>query len=156
MQGQLNALLDAGVEPNPRLTRFELFVVPRLGTLSPWRSKATEIANICGLTAVQHLERGIRYAFSIEGAAAVSKADQETLAALLFDPMTESVLTERSAAQQLFERLPPQPGKAIALLETGVGAIERANVDLGLALAEDEIDYLKAAFENLDAQPNRR
>ena len=153
MQGQLNALLDAGVEPNPRLTRFELFVVPRLGTLSPWRSKATEIANICGLTAVQHLERGIRYAFSIEGAAAVSKADQETLAALLFDPMTESVLTERSAAQQLFERIPPQPGKAIALLETGVGAIERANVDLGLALAEDEIAYLKAAFENLARNP---
>ena len=60
MQGQLNALLDAGVEPNPRLTRFELFVVPRLGTLSPWRSKATEIANICGLTAVQHLECCIR------------------------------------------------------------------------------------------------
>ena len=153
MQAQLKVLLNAGAEPNPRLTRFELFVVPRLGTLSPWRSKATEIADICGLTGVQHLERGIRYAFSIEGDAPVSRADQETLAALLFDPMTESVLTERSAAQPLFERIPPQPGKAIALLETGVGAIERANVDLGLALAEDEIDYLKAAFENLARNP---
>ncbi len=153
MQGRLNTLLDAGTEPNPRLPRLALFVVPRLGTLSPWRSKATEIANICGLTAVQHLERGIRYAFSVDGDTTISKADQETLAALLFDPMTESVLTERSAAQQLFERIPPQAGRSIPLLEIGIGAIERANVDLGLALAVDEIDYLKTAFENLARNP---
>lgn len=153
MLAQLEVLLDAGAEPNPGLTRFELLVVPRLGTLSPWRSKATEIAKICGLKAVQHLERGIRYAFSVESDGPVSTADQETLAALLFDPMTESVITERSAAQQLFDRIPPQPGQVIALLETGVGAIERANVDLGLALAADEIDYLQAAFENLARNP---
>ena len=73
IQAQLKALLNAGDVANPRLTKFELFVVPRLGTLSPWRSKATEIANICGLIGVQHLERGIRYAFSVEGGAAVLK-----------------------------------------------------------------------------------
>ena len=83
--------LTAGSEPSARPEGLELFVVPRLGTLSPWRSKATEIALVCGLTAVQRLERGIRYGFSVAADAPVSLADQQALAALLFDPMTESV-----------------------------------------------------------------
>ncbi|MEJ6669787.1 MAG: AIR synthase-related protein, partial [Pseudomonadales bacterium] len=153
MRARLTVLLDAGSEPSPRLTGFELFVVPRLGTLSPWRSKATEIALICGLAAVERLERGIRYGFSVPSDALISPVDQQALAVLLHDPMTESVLSERSAAQQLFERAPPRPGSAIALLEEGIGAIARANVDLGLALAEDEIEYLKDAFQNLSRNP---
>ncbi|MGK0400005.1 MAG: phosphoribosylformylglycinamidine synthase, partial [Candidatus Azotimanducaceae bacterium] len=92
MRARLTVLLDAGSEPSPRLTGFELFVVPRLGTLSPWRSKATEIALICGLAAVERLERGIRYGFSVPSDALISPVDQQALAVLLHDPMTESVL----------------------------------------------------------------
>jgi phosphoribosylformylglycinamidine synthase len=121
-------------------------VVPRLGTISPWASKATDIAHACGLSAVRRIERGIAY--RIAGDAA-----RERVAALLHDRMTESVLHDIDAAEQLFREFPPAPLATVPVLADGRAALERANAELGLALAPDEIDYLLAVFRRLERDP---
>jgi phosphoribosylformylglycinamidine synthase len=127
----------------------ELFlVVPRLGTISPWSSKATDIANLCGLDALKRLERGIAY--TISGVSHESHAD---FATLLHDRMTESVLQNTSQLSQLFAHHQPQPLVSIDILADGKPALEAANRELGLALAEDEIDYLLRNFIELGRNP---
>lgn len=128
-----------------------LLVTPRPGTISPWSSKATDIAHNCGLTQIKRLERGIAYYvqanFNYE-------QQQQQLAALLHDRMIESVYNNLQQAEKLFTRHQPTPLSSIDLLGQGRNALEQANKKLGLALAEDEIDYLLQAFTYLKRNPN--
>ena len=124
-----------------------LLVVPRLGTISPWSSKATDIVRICGLTRVRRVERGIWY--TISGVV----VDEAALARALHDRMTESVLATSAAAAALFAKAAPRPFETIALGGDGRAALVRANAALGLALAPDEIDYLVEAYATLGRDP---
>ncbi|MDR0779757.1 MAG: phosphoribosylformylglycinamidine synthase, partial [Pseudomonadales bacterium] len=127
-----------------------LLVVPRPGTVSPWSSKATDIAHNCGLQAkIARIERGEQY--FLPGATAAQLA---LLAPLLHDRMTQAVLPEVEAAQVLFDSAAPRPLTAIDVLGQGKAAIAAANSSLGLALAEDEITYLAESFTALGRNPN--
>ncbi|GAA0512483.1 phosphoribosylformylglycinamidine synthase [Tatumella terrea] len=134
-------------EPAGRL----LLVTPRPGTISPWSSKATDIAHNCELAKVIRLERGLAFYIQAE---TISEAQWAELSALLHDRMMETVYTSLTQAQQLFVQQTPQPVKAVDILGKGRQALEEANASLGLALAEDEIDYLLAAFTGLGRNPN--
>ncbi|MCS2610916.1 phosphoribosylformylglycinamidine synthase [Halomonas dongshanensis] len=150
---RLSELLDYGVQAESDVldeaARF--LVVPRLGTQSPWSSKATDIAHNCGLAQVARIERGIDYRVSFS--AQPSDDAFDSLAALLHDRMTETVLQESAEAARLFSHLDPAPLGSVDVLEGGRAALETANRELGLALAEDEIDYLQTAFEELGRNP---
>jgi len=123
-----------------------LLVTPRLGTISPWSSKATEIARQCGFAAVVRIERGTAYY-------AQGQFDAALLGAALHDRMTESVLDSAAQATALFAHVPPQPLATVALSTRGREALVAANSELGLALSEDELDYLAAAFGKLGRDP---
>ena len=134
-----------------------LIVTPRLGTLSPWASKATDIARNCGL-AIRRVERITEYHVSLKasllGKAPELSAEQlAQVAALLHDRMTESVVADRSAAAALFTELQPVPMEHVDVLAGGRAALEAANTRFGLALADDEIDYLVTAFTGLKRNP---
>ena len=149
----LKALLNYGPTGEQQEPEGELFlVVPRLGTQSPWSSKATDIARNCGLTQIERLERGIAY--YLQSTQTLTSAEQTAVAALLHDRMTESLLTNTEAASQLFRHESPRPLASVDILGGGREALVKANADLGLALAEDEIDYLVASFTNLNRNPN--
>ena len=126
----------------------EFFVVPRPGTISPWSSKATDIARNCGLDAVRRLERGILYRV------AGGNANTGELAAVLHDRMTQAVLPALDAAKVLFASAEPQPLQNVDILHGGRAALVTANKTLGLALAVDEIDYLVQSFRELGRNPN--
>ncbi|MFH4666063.1 phosphoribosylformylglycinamidine synthase [Vibrio cidicii] len=129
-----------------------LLVTPRPGTISPWSSKATDIAHNCGLASIKRLERGTAY--YVESEAALTQEQVTTLQALLHDRMMEVVFTELDAAQALFSVAEPAPMTQVDILSGGRVALEEANVSLGLALAEDEIDYLVENFIKLGRNPN--
>uniref|UniRef100_UPI0032B2EA2B phosphoribosylformylglycinamidine synthase n=1 Tax=Stutzerimonas balearica TaxID=74829 RepID=UPI0032B2EA2B len=133
-------------EPSGRL----FLVVPRFGTISPWSSKASDIAHNCGLSKIQRLERGIAYYV----AGVLSDADALAVAAVLHDRMTQVVLERFEQAEGLFSHAQPRPLTAVDVLAGGRGALEKANVELGLALADDEIDYLVKAFNELGRNPH--
>ncbi|MCG6657601.1 phosphoribosylformylglycinamidine synthase [Halomonas campisalis] len=126
-------------------------VVPRIGTQSPWSSKATDIAHSCGLGQVRRLERGIAYRVVLK--APMSEAAFLAIVATLHDRMTESVLTDASDAAKLFAHHAPAPLGSVDIREGGREALVAANGELGLALAEDEIDYLLGAFQELGRNP---
>ncbi|NGP52946.1 phosphoribosylformylglycinamidine synthase [Thioalkalivibrio sp. XN8] len=121
-----------------------LLVVPRFGTISPWSSKATDIARNCGLDVVRRLERGV--AWHVAARRPLGEEDIEAVAAVLHDRMTESVVRRMDEAARLFERHEPAPLGSVDLLGGGREALARANGELGLALSEDEIDYLAAHY----------
>ncbi|HEY0211251.1 phosphoribosylformylglycinamidine synthase [Acerihabitans sp.] len=127
-----------------------LLVTPRPGTLSPWSSKATDIAHNCGLAQVKRLERGL--AFYFQGASMTGEQWRQ-LGMLLHDRMMETVFDELEQAQALFARHEPAPVLTVDMLAQGRGALEQANLTLGLALAPDEIDYLFEAFTRLGRNP---
>jgi phosphoribosylformylglycinamidine synthase len=124
-----------------------LLVVPRIGTISPWSSKATDVAHNCGLARVRRIERGIAYTVAGE------VANQTALQAALHDRMTESVLASEAESERLFAHAQPRPLQTVDVLAGGRGAIETANLTLGLALAPDEIDYLVESFRTLGRNP---
>ena len=128
-----------------------LVVVPRIGTISPWSSKATDIARSCGLGKVRRLERGISYQLVGDGSPG---GLLESAAPYLHDRMTQSVLWSHEEAAQLFVAAEPATFERVPLLDEGRAALVRANVDLGLALAEDEIDYLERSFRGLGRDPS--
>ncbi|SJL82653.1 phosphoribosylformylglycinamidine synthase [Vibrio palustris] len=130
---------------------LRLLVTPRPGTISPWSSKATDIAHNCGLSAVERLERGTAYYVTCE--TALSEAQEVTLKELLHDRMMEVVFSDFSQAEALFRHAEPAPLTPVDILAGGRAALEEANVSLGLALAEDEIDYLVESFITLDRNP---
>lgn len=152
-QSRLNALLqygpafteDAGADAE--LTDF--LVVPRPGTISPWSSKATDIAHNCGLPMVTRLERGVHYQL-----AGVAAGQYQAIAALLHDRMTQSVLADLNAADQLFAHKQPSALATVDVIAGGKAALVSANQEMGLALADDEIDYLLESFNKLQRNPN--
>jgi phosphoribosylformylglycinamidine synthase len=125
----------------------EIFVVPRIGTLSPWASKATDIAHVCGLAGVRRIERGRAYRF--DGLAALAPAHW----ALLHDPMTESVLTDAARLSDIFAPHAPRPLRTVDVRHGGKAALEAANREWGLALSADEIDYLVEHFSDAGRDP---
>ncbi|AWL12685.1 Phosphoribosylformylglycinamidine synthase [Saliniradius amylolyticus] len=138
----------------PEMTAHEpegqlILVVPRAGTISPWSSKATDIAHNCSLDKVTRLERGIAY--YIEGA---DNDDLDEIASLLHDRMTESVLGSLDSADVLFQTDTPKPLNSIDVLGKGKKALQEANISMGLALAADEIDYLVENFTKLGRNPH--
>ncbi len=142
----LRRLLDAAAEPFAAVAG-EVFVVPRVGTLSPWASKATDIAAVCGLSGVHRVERGRAYRF--KGLASLPP----THWSLLHDPMTESVLTDAARLPDIFAPHAPRPLRTVDLRNGGKAALEAANRDWGLALSADEIDYLVKHFCDAGRDP---
>ena len=156
LQRQLDALLRYGA-PYGGPSEGALFIVtPRVGTVSPWASKATDIAHNCGL-AVRRVERITEYRLTLKSGLfagpAPSPAQREQLAALLHDRMTESVLSGREQAAALFAEVPGGAMEQVDVLHGGAAALQRANAEFGLALAGDEIDYLVQAFTALGRNP---
>jgi phosphoribosylformylglycinamidine synthase len=140
-------VLERLLEYGPRqeaaaLAGRTLVVVPRLGTISPWSSKATDIAHVCGLARVRRIERGVIWTVAGE------VRDDVALAAALHDRMTETALASLDDAARLFAHHAPRP-----LATVPVAALAQANVEMGLALAPDEIDYLVEAFRALGRDP---
>ena len=134
-----------------------LLVMPRLGTVSPWASKATDIAHNCGLT-LHRVERLVEYRLDLKTGLlgkkpSLSTEQLQAVAALLHDRMTESVTTERDQARALFTELQAAPMEHVDVLGGGRAALEQANTAWGLALADDEIDYLVKAFQGLGRNP---
>ena len=147
-RARLERLLSYGPRPSEGQPSGAMhLVVPRVGTISPWSSKATDIARNCGLEVVSRIERGTAY---FVGGAAL---DSARLLPLIHDRMTETVLGTFEAADALFDHVPPRPQASIPLLSKGRAALQRANVEMGLALSDDEIDYLEENFVRLQRDP---
>ncbi|MBK4116837.1 phosphoribosylformylglycinamidine synthase [Pluralibacter gergoviae] len=151
-QSRLASLLTYGPHLSSHTPAGKLLLVtPRPGTISPWSSKATDIAHNCGLQQVVRLERGVAYYVE----ASTLSADQwQRVAAELHDRMMESVFGSLQEAENLFAHHQPAPVASVDMLGQGRSALEEANRRLGLALAEDEIDYLLDAFTTLNRNPN--
>ena len=128
-----------------------LLVTPRPGTISPWSSKATDIAHNCGLSQVLRLERGVAYYVE---ASSLNDEQWSQVAAELHDRMMESVFGALEEGEKLFAHHQPTPVTSVDLLGLGRQALIDANLRLGLALADDEIDYLQDAFQKLGRNPN--
>ncbi|MCF3649742.1 phosphoribosylformylglycinamidine synthase [Synoicihabitans lomoniglobus] len=135
-------------------------VAPRPGTISPWSSKATDIAHICGLTAVTRIERVVAFTLTFDNAALpkpLSNLTAPQLTALrgaLHDRMTQVVFNAIDDCAALFRHESPRPMTSVPVLAEGRAALDAANTSLGLALADDEIDYLVDAFTKLQRDPN--
>ena len=151
---QLGALLQPGTSPAPlgdELTQTDVVIVaPRIGTISPWSSKATNIANNCDFDTVKRIERAAVYV--IEGSA--QYGNPGALHALLHDRMVETVMTSYDDLSMLFSDISPRPLTSVPVMAAGRDALVEANGTLGLALAEDEIDYLAEAFTALGRDPS--
>ncbi len=128
------------------------WVTPRIGVISPWSSKATDIAHICGLDAILRLEQGMRFVLS-----GVSYAQLQAVKSLLhqtvYDPLTQSIIYDFDELKTLFRHGEPQPLADIPLLEQGLSALLSANEHMGLSLSESELNYLLAAYQRLGRNP---
>jgi len=132
----------------------EALVVPRPGTVSPWSSKATDIARNCGFDWIARIERGMLVMLRFGGLpASQARRSSEALHSYLHDRMTESVIDPEGAVQRLFEPAQPRASSRVALGDDARAALQRANVQFGLALSVDEIDYLARAFADAGRDP---
>ncbi|MDJ0805474.1 MAG: phosphoribosylformylglycinamidine synthase [Gammaproteobacteria bacterium] len=153
---QEQVVLERLLRYGPQLTRQDpvgllLLVVPRPGTVSPWSSKATDIAHHCGLKNIERLERGIAYYLSCDPE--LHNDELKLAIDLLHDRMTEVVLQDMEDANCLFLHADPKPFIQVDVVEGGRPALVKANYDLGLALSDDEIDYLVESFQGLGRNP---
>ncbi len=129
-----------------------LFVVtPRAGTISPWSSKATDIAHNCGLSMIERIERGIAY--DVQASQALTETERAAIARLIHDRMTEMVLADLQEAVVLFHDAEPAPLRYVDITADAKGALAQANSDWGLALSPDEIDYLAENYAELGRNP---
>ncbi|MBI5040402.1 MAG: phosphoribosylformylglycinamidine synthase, partial [Gammaproteobacteria bacterium] len=150
----LERLLGDGISSPPVPEHAQLFlIVPRLGTISPWASKATDIAHNCGLRRIHRIERGIAYRVRAAAGRVLSDAERAALLPLLHDRMTETVLTGADEAVALFKTAAPAPLTTVDIVGGGREALVAANRSLGLALSDDEIDYLVESFTGLQRNP---
>ena len=149
---KLEALVDAQRVAEPEVSDgLNLFLVtPRLGTVSPWASKATDIAHNCGLSQISRIERGM----AVWVAGRLNDEQKRQWAALLHDRMTESVLPDFQAAEKLFIHPEAQTFATVDVLNGGRDALVKANTELGLALSPDEIDYLVENYRALNRNPS--
>ena len=155
-RGRLNALLDCPGQTNGKIndSAHHLLVVPRPGTISPWSSKATDIARNCGLTAVERIERGTRWSINLEDGASFDQSAERTLSPFIHDRMTQVVFADSADALRLFDQSSPGELAQVDILASGRDGLLMANRELGLALSDEEIDYLVSAFETLGRNPN--
>ncbi len=156
VSAQLTALLTYG-DPYTGATEGPAIVVsPRFGTLSPWASKATDIAHNCGF-GIKRVERLVEYRLTLKnpllGKTTLTPEQLQAVAALLHDRMTESAMLDRAQAFDLFHALEPAAMDHVDVLNGGKSALLEANTTFGLALAADEIDYLVEAFTKLGRNP---
>ena len=154
------ALLDYGVAldtPIDEADSLVLRVLPRLGTVSPWASKATDIAHNCGMAYVKRIERGVRYVLTIKRGLLSKKkladTDLAAIAGLLHDRMTQTVVDQSFDVSALFQAREGKPVETVDVLGSGKEALAAVNVAWGLALSEDEIEYLAQAFTGLGRNP---
>ncbi len=157
-QQRLADLLNYGAPgANAASQAIVLRVIPRPGTISPWASKATDIAHNCGLSGVRRIERGLRFVLTPErgllGSKKLDDAQLARAAALLHDRMTETVVDASFDGSVLFAELAGKAIQTVAVLTDGRAALEHANSAMGLALSDDEIDYLAQAFTDLGRDP---
>ncbi len=151
--GRLQRVLTCGSASAAGERHGELFlVVPRIGTISPWSSKATDVVHHCDLKSVRRVERGTAFRVAVEGMA-LAAHERAALAAHLHDRMTETVLGEFNEVELLFRRFDPKPLASVDVLVGGKAALESANRDLGLALVDDEIEYLAEYFTRMRRNP---
>ncbi len=149
----LERLLTYGPASAARERPASLIVVPRLGTISPWSSKATDIAHQCGLEEVERIERGTAFTFEFAHGTVATETERSLLVPLVHDRMTETVLANVEAADALFAETAPAPLARVDVLGGGIAALARANVEMGLALAQDEIAYLLDYFQRIRRNP---
>lgn len=154
------ALLDYGVLTDAPLDESDalvLRVLPRLGTVSPWASKATDIAHNCGMGFVKRIERGVRYVLTIKrgllSKKKLSALDLAAVASLLHDRMTQTVVDADFDVSVLFETRQGKPVQTVDVLGVGKAALQAANTQWGLALSDDEIEYLVDSFVSLGRNP---
>ncbi len=129
-------------------------VAPRPGTISPWSSKATDIAHICGLAGVKRIERVIAYTIAFDSGYSLPATHSSLLQQKLHDRMTQVVFGDLAACDALFSHAAPRPMASVPVLARGRAALVEADRALGLALADDEIDYLVKNFQALGRDPN--
>ena len=149
----LGKLLTYGTQSAREPSGEMRLVLPRFGTVSPWASKATDIAHNCGLATVVRIERGTAYYFVTKDGKPLRERALASLDEAIHDRMTEVVVASPAQAERLFTHAAPQPLCTIDLLGGGRKALEEANAALGLALAPDEIDYLAANFTAMGRNP---
>ncbi|MFQ6332872.1 phosphoribosylformylglycinamidine synthase [Methylophilus sp. 3sh_L] len=130
-----------------------LLVIPRIGTISPWASRATDIAHNCGLGSLLRLERGIAYYVTTKNGQALTVAEKQALRAAIQDRMTETVVDTRADAEKLYHHADPKPLSSVDILAGGKAALEAANSEMGLALSPDEVDYLLENYRKMGRNP---
>ena len=130
-----------------------LYVLPRPGTISPWSSKATDIAQHCGLNNIKRIERGVHYTFKLDGSAQLNDEQLDLLKSLIHDRMTDVVWSDLEKTGQLFIQAEPAPLNTVDIINQGRDALVTANTAMGLALAPDEIDYLVENFTAMQRNP---
>ena len=146
---QLKALLAAERVTPPDATQSLFLITPRIGTISPWSSKATDIAHNCGLAHIERIERGM----AVHLSGSLKTDERAAWATLLHDRMTESVLPSFQAAEQLFAQHAEQLFASVDILGGGKDALLAANAEMGLALSPDEVDYLLENYRALNRNP---
>ncbi len=152
----LKRILDVGPEAESlgHASQISILVTPRPGTISPWSSKATDIIHNCGLNGVLRVERATRWLFALKNGLEPDARWIQGVAPLIHDRMTQALLTGLDQAEMLFRHDQPGALASIPALRQGRSALERANREMGLALSEDEIDYLLDNFRALKRDPH--
>jgi len=145
----LHKLLNYSPEVNLEDSKYTITVAPRIGTISPWSSKASDICKLCGLSVISRIERGINYHLN----RTINANELVTLLELVMDKMTQSHLQSLSDSELLFNELMPNEFITIDILGLGKSAINKANNELGLALSQSEINYLFDSFTAIERNP---
>lgn len=150
----LHSILRYGPNVPNEEPQGELFLVlPRFGTISPWSSRATDIAQHCGLDNTLRIERGVAYYLAKQDGQPFTEQQRKQVQALICDRMTETVVHQFEQAQALYHQGQPKPLSSVDILQGGKAALEQANQALGLALSPDEVDYLLENFSRLQRNP---
>ncbi|HIB97786.1 MAG TPA: phosphoribosylformylglycinamidine synthase, partial [Candidatus Thioglobus sp.] len=124
-----------------------IIIIPRLGTISPWSSKATDIMHLCDITQINRIERAVVYHFDEK------IVNHSEVLSCVMDKMTESELADIDNAHAIFDHFEPRPFSSVDILSQGKSALEKTNIELGLALSDGEIDYLVESFIKLERNP---
>ena len=152
-QAQLEVLLNSRMDGDVSKNHNQLIVIPRPGTISPWSSKASNIIHNSGLNKIIRVERGIIYVFEISNGENLTGEKIKKIAHSLHDRMTETIIEKEDRAEELFLTTTPTPLENIDVLNKGIDELKKANLNMGLALSEDEISFLFLAFEKLKRNP---
>ncbi|MEE9552118.1 MAG: phosphoribosylformylglycinamidine synthase, partial [Gammaproteobacteria bacterium] len=153
-KARLENLLHYGqIHPETKADGKLLLIIPRPGMISPWSSKATDIAHNCGLDKIIRLERGIAWYLATENDAATTVDVIDNIKPLIHDRMTETVMFDLDQAESLFQETKPAKLTSIDIMQNGQEALTNANTEMGLALSDEEITYLLENFRALNRNP---